>query len=856
VALAGTPIKALFASQQTRGVCYRIPSVVRAGEFVAVLAAKRQGYSPEVALGRTPRRPVRLEKDKLQNATACGDEAFISIALRIARVERDSVTGHIRPPGELTWTPEIVVVDMGKYVTASLTPGSSFFDPVMYDYYLRLRNADFRYARSGYLACTGGSDCDHLARCAQGTEQGAANDATCRSLSGSNLFEAYMADSYPEASPLGDWLRQPENAIQLLNARFGSQGFTGVVDSSGNEWLGLTGIVAYPTVPHAAHNAYLDGDTMMKHGALRVNLRALWNAHAGQPETGSVLLDVDHPALNWKLGFSRSAANRCLAQTRAWLSTPAGQQGEATFNSRLGAAGFQPRSLVGPSGLGVTVAPPANLEEVLRLVNWFSRHGDPMGAVANLSSTSQVGTVLDVDAWKAALLEAYQRERMYPDILRDAGTRDQVLSLLQGSGSLTHAQLTQVHGWMGVPLAMGDVDNAPERRLAAVMSVYARLLNVRVNQYARLLHQDDDVGETDAGERASRLLFKSARFGPGNGLLLPSQGRVFLPIAGGFPLSVDTSLGDLDCGYDDIPVKKGSERQAAIIRRQGDDYQLFMTLRYAKVQSARLVNGVPQSFDLATWTRDLSVSLDSGRTWAGDSVLPPAHLTCSTTQPATGLFHRVAACSVSGSGQALSVRVTPEPEPGAGTVFLVERTPPQGFQSSQVQASVTSIPGFFGPGRALVLHAHPSTATRAIVETEDGGGNTGSEVVTCLGESPGDASKEVASRCDFRFNLTVTPGLPSDSAEPGTGAGAVRWLWGSSKAVHPGSAGYSAAVFVGRDGCDAATAAVAYEGTSGRNALEYRGFNNGVNVQFVRATGGDYTHLGACASNLDAPVDF
>jgi hypothetical protein len=191
-------------------------------------------------------------------------------------------------------------------------------------------------------------------------------------------------------------------------------------------------------------------------------------------------------------------------------------------------------------------------------------------------------------------------------------------------------------------------------------------------------------------------------------------------------------------------------------------------------------------------------------------------------------------------------------DPARGAEYLIENTPDTGFKSTQVQASITSIPGFFGKGIPLVLHGHPSTADKAI-GIVDGK----AQIVTCLGESPADASKSNAIDCDFRFNFQVTPGTPVQGNRT-SGADAVKWGFDTKLIIHPGSAGYSSATFVGRDSCSAATAGFAYEGTESLNLIEDRGFNNGINLQFIRAKGGDYLHLGNCSApeSLDQSLDF
>jgi hypothetical protein len=278
-----------------------------------------------------------------------------------------------------------------------------------------------------------------------------------------------------------------------------------------------------------------------------------------------------------------------------------------------------------------------------------------------------------------------------------------------------------------------------------------------------------------------------------------------------------------------------------------------MTLRYLGLETSKTVGGLPQPFDLYTWTRDLSVSLDGGRSWSGDSQISPQHLRCESTPSATRPSFPVAACQETGSGSSKKLLVTPlaNTTPGA---YIVERAQHQGFLSTQVQAGVLSVPSFFGPGQNLLLHSHPSTGTEAIIENEP-------ELTVCLGESAGDASKEYDSRCDFRYRLQVTPGRPASvesytAAGTGGGAAAVNWDFASRNVIHEGSAGYSAGVFVGRDDCFAATAAVAYEGSLSSDEREYRGFNNGVHVRFVRALGGDYRHLPNCTTDLDGSLDY
>lgn len=852
--LSSSAIYNAFLSDQPKGYCYRSPSIVRSGEFIAVVSQKRRGYDP--AAIDPIRRPYRAGEslgEKLVSASACADESSISVVVRIAKVERDPVTRAFLTPNQLKWSPELEIVNIDDFVSKALTPGSDFFEPVLYDYFLRLKSGDFLYKDSGYLACTDEVDCEHLQRCADGTETGSANDAQCQGLLGRNLFEDYLADEYGVNEP-GKWLAVDANVRKLITARLGASAATGWVDSLGNEWMTLASVIAYPAAPHASSNNDMMGDTLLKHGGLRVDLRALWQKYAGESPTKSFTLDVTDPALAWRLRFNNQVMSECLDVTETWAATPTGLTATATFDQQLAQAGFESVSLRATSGLNMVIPPPGSAADLLDLVRWSSTLDNPMGAVENLPSKADLSPVLDVMTWMDALEKAYNQEGRYPEILRDPAKKASVLALLTRKTPLTYDELVGVHADMGVPMNKGGNPEIAERRLAAVMSIYARMINARVTVHARQLQHESDLHKTSVGDRLERLFAKDLRFGPGNGIYLPADDKIHLTVVNAFPLTVSPDLQEVDCAHDNTTISSGSERQGAILRRENGAYHLLMDLRSGAVKQSSVVNGVPQPFNLATWTRIWGVSTDAGRTWAS-GVIPPAHFECGTKAGVDGVSTAVRACSVSGTGANLQVTVTPPSEtPIENKAFLIERAAPKGFVSSQVQGSMTSIPGFFGAGKSLILDVHPSTATRALLE-----GLT--QPVTCLGESGGDASKDTKSRCDYRYNLQITPGSPRPSSnyadlKPGVAASAVDWLFTKRAILHPGSAGYSATVHLGREGCSTASVAVAYEGTATKNAYEYRGFNNGINVQFVRASGGDYSYLGDCTKNLDMAIEY
>jgi len=86
---------------------------------------------------------------------------------------------------------------------------------------------------------------------------------------------------------------------------------------------------------------------------------------------------------------------------------------------------------------------------------------------------------------------------------------------------------------------------------------------------------------------------------------------------------VSYDLNTVESNNDDRAIKYGSERQATLIgRTAGGGYAMLMTLRHMGTQ----VPASPgSSFDLTTWTRDFSISVDSGHTWSADFFLPPLY---------------------------------------------------------------------------------------------------------------------------------------------------------------------------------------------------------------------------------------
>jgi hypothetical protein len=141
-----------------------------------------------------------------------------------------------------------------------------------------------------------------------------------------------------------------------------------------------------------------------------------------------------------------------------------------------------------------------------------------------------------------------------------------------------------------------------------------------------------------------------------------------------------------------------------------------------------------------------------------------------------------------------------------------------------------------------------------MVQTKDGK----TAVVKCLGDSPGDASKAGAG-CDYRMNLQLVPGRVNENWEnlaqtappENIAREAVDWQFRNALTVYPGSAGYSAMSYVGRDDCKSAKVGLAYEGTT-QDRKEYKGFNNGISVSFIKVKGGDFSHKTDCEKDRDS----
>jgi hypothetical protein len=139
-------------------------------------------------------------------------------------------------------------------------------------------------------------------------------------------------------------------------------------------------------VPHAAHNAYLEGELRMKLGALRVDLDTVWAKYG--PSTPSkpagVFLEVGDPALDWRFDFNVSVQSKSLRFVEDWRKSPEGAAAVATFDRRLSAKlAEMPRyRLEETTGLAATVDMPGSFDEVVRLLYPSAYIDDPLAAAA------------------------------------------------------------------------------------------------------------------------------------------------------------------------------------------------------------------------------------------------------------------------------------------------------------------------------------------------------------------------------------------------------------------------------------------------------------------------------------------
>ncbi|NBW82489.1 hypothetical protein EBR21_12110 [bacterium] len=560
----------------------------------------------------------------------------------------------------------------------------------------------------------------------------------------------------------------------------------------------------------------------MKLAAVRVNLEDLWN-RVKDDKSQSISIDPNDELLGWKNYFNTMVIKNSIRTFEKWRT------GNITAVNNFDTAMTTWKSLANAqtsfdlsqtNGLNeiIDATPFANVDKMLELARWYSNIDNPLLTPLTAASPSlDVARNLDIETWKKAVKSVYEKEStLYKGLGLNLVRTTQVTTLL--SSSWTADGLANVHGTLGLATERKWGDSSlPQLRLAVVMSVYGRMINSRVNVLARVLDDSFNAKSTpqEVGERIRKVFFKKGRIGPGNAVVFSEEQRVFLPVAGGFPFTMNFEIDALDTDYDDTLIKYGSERQATIIGKlPSGKFALLMTLRFLKMSTPDTVN---KTFDLSTWTRDFSVSMDSGKTWSPDGQVKPTYTNNMVEQK----------------------KLDDNSDQPQITKY--------GFESSEIQGSVASVPNFFGEGRPLVLHLHPQNNSLGIVKDKDGK----SKVVTCLGASPGDVSNTAGSKCDYRMNLTLVPGIPNsnlqslDVTQSTASSSAVDWKFDDRFVAQPGSASYSAITYIGRDNCDSVKVGYIYEGTAD-DSREFEGFNNGIMVGFVKIKNNVYGATPVC----------
>ena len=747
----------IFEADPEQGICYRSPQIIAVGKYLVAIAKKRYGYASQTT--RYDHKRPHLDGDHFENIKPCADETLQSIVFKIAKVPNDTEQLKTEP---LSWSSELEL-DTTDYIRRAIDPTSKFFEPTLYDYYLRLRRGDFVNDESNYEYA--------------------------------NTFSSYLKRHFDlnTDQEVFNWIDHEDHAMQMMNLSIGGSSFGYV--KNGKSIIGLVGPISYTTAPHIKRNSNQGGTRRMLTG-LQIKVDSLWNQTQGMNRAKK--LKVINQAFTWKMSFHRRVAHETIRVVENWLDTDVGRDAEIELDRLLTQSGPQSTRLELQSGIDDFVFLPQTAGEIIDIAKAYSFITDPMRGFHSPSQT------LAYSLWGQAIQSIYNNTTDPDLFLRDDDKAQDFLIQHSELDDWDASTVREAHDALRIGNTFrSSLRIKKQKRLVAVMSAYARILNATVGFIKSQFKSKRQLGRAEASRRIIRLFFKSIR--KGNAIQLSKNNRVYLNVGAGYPINMTRQFRSIQCNHDNFNITRGTERYATVIgqNRNGDDL-LLMTLRH---QHTQYFSENRSTIDLESWSRLFSYSHDSGVTWSADKLLPPQY-----------------------ENNIISNRDASLP-----------RIKKSGFQSSEVQGSIATVPDFFGRGQHLIIHGHPQNNSQTIERGEDG------KTVEKLGRSPGDAMKE-GGRWDYRLNYTLIPGKRSERSitdnqnDPGR---AVNWRFQKSLRLQEGSAGYSSITHVKRDGCQSAIVAAIFEGTPD-NQARYRGFNDGIMLSLVRASGGDYSHLAQC----------
>ena len=285
------------------------------------------------------------------------------------------------------------------------------------------------------------------------------------------------------------------------------------------------------------------------------------------------------------------------------------------------------------------------------------------------------------------------------------------------------------------------VNNSPEQtRLLYVISAYNTLVNIKTNYFLRQISKHNGKNNVFATN------YKSI-FGYGGkyrSSVKLTDGKTILFGSGTCSVATNDQLTPFEAGYDVSGMNTGTEKQYTNLGNINGKDVIYVSAR----KNSPSISVDKPTFDLSEWTRALGVSYDWGRTFMQTDYIRPQYTNNILSE-------------------------------NSKIPDIIKH----GFISSEVKSSMVSIPDFRGRGNPLVIHAHPSNATKGYINLKNG-----DKEIKCLG-SAGDASKGDHVRCDYRMNMMLLAGVRNRSLKSGArpnASGAVNWDFKNGLVVNKG----------------------------------------------------------------------
>ncbi|NCN42167.1 hypothetical protein GW916_13060, partial [bacterium] len=698
--------------------------------------------------------------------------------MKISKIKKNRKSGAVTLG---PWSPEVTVLNIEEMRKKSINPDSIHFEPILFDYHTRLKSGFYN------------------------------NPKTYRYAKSYNQFlNRYLPQTSKTPGGVAAWMKQSNNAEKMMNMRFGSHGAVGYSDPvSKDAMLSVTGVFAFTTSPHAAHNEYLSGEIGSRTESFRVNVSQVWKEIS---KLGTKKKEIDisfnQKFISWIHLLDSQLANQCIPQIRSRIKNI---DAVDAYMAQVAKPFFSPNLKKSQKFLSAFLenrrlsqensfmtqrddVRPKSFNELLRFFQ-MSRI-DYRTLLKDINGNRPISKKIHSQIWREAIVRAVSQPKVYSDLS---------ISKIAGAQRFYNNRVARRSVWTS-----RDVDDSVRalqlrgKAAATLVGIYAYLLNTQLNVVSREFHKGS--GLRDDASHLISFLRRKTRVGPGNAVFMPSQRRLLF-LMPGLHFTLGLRGSKVDCSLNDSNVN-GSERAAAVLGSISGKDHLLMTLRQG-VDMLPANAKATDTFNLASWTRGFSYSSDSSQTWSRNFTFAPVfqNFTKKFSNTDRGRF------LVSKSDR-----------------FSVVK---EGFESSMVHAGITAVPNFFGRNKPLILHLHPQASYRAIKEVK----KDKFKIVTCLGENGGDASKEGLSRCDYRFNMTLVPAVLGSSMEligsRGHNRTQIDWLFEKKLNLRTKSGGYSALAVYGENPCSAYVAA-AFEGPKKDKAI-YRGFNDGVVVHLIQA---------------------